>query len=39
MFKKITIDGKELEFAANAATPFCITAMDRMRYGHGPNLV
>lgn len=22
MFKKITIDGKELEFAANAATPF-----------------
>ena len=22
MFKKITIDGKEIEFAANAATPF-----------------
>lgn len=22
MYKKITIDGKELEFAANAATPF-----------------
>ncbi len=22
MFKKITVDGKEMEFAANAATPF-----------------